>query len=84
MYRATAAPRKTRLEPLFEALDNGDSIILFPEGTRGNAEEPQPFKAGLYNLAVRFPQRRAGAGLDQQCAARHAKGEVVRCRCCAR
>ena len=43
------------LEPLFEALDNGDSIILFPEGTRGNAEEPQPFKAGLYNLAVRFP-----------------------------
>lgn len=43
------------LEPLFEALDHGDSIILFPEGTRGNAEEPQPFKAGLYNLAVRFP-----------------------------
>jgi len=44
------------LEPLIEALDNGDSVILFPEGTRGNAEEPQPFKAGLYNLAQRFPQ----------------------------
>jgi 1-acyl-sn-glycerol-3-phosphate acyltransferase len=44
------------LEPLVEALNNGDSIILFPEGTRGNAEEPQPFKAGLYNLATRFPQ----------------------------
>jgi 1-acyl-sn-glycerol-3-phosphate acyltransferase len=43
------------LEPLIEALTNGDSIILFPEGTRGNAEEPQPFKAGLYNLALRFP-----------------------------
>ncbi len=43
------------LEPLFEALDHGDSIILFPEGTRGNAEEPQPFKAGLYNLALKFP-----------------------------
>ena len=43
------------LEPLFEALDIGDSIILFPEGTRGNAEEPQPFKAGLYNLALKFP-----------------------------
>ena len=43
------------LEPLFEALGHGDSIILFPEGTRGNAEEPQPFKAGLYNLAVKFP-----------------------------
>jgi 1-acyl-sn-glycerol-3-phosphate acyltransferase len=44
------------LEPLVDALDRGDSIILFPEGTRGHAEEPQPFKAGLYNLALRFPQ----------------------------
>jgi 1-acyl-sn-glycerol-3-phosphate acyltransferase len=43
------------LEPLVEALENGDSIIIFPEGTRGNAEEPQPFKAGLYNLAQKFP-----------------------------
>ena len=44
------------LEPLFEALNNGDSIILFPEGTRGYAELPQPFKAGLYNLALKFPK----------------------------
>lgn len=43
------------LEPLFEALSHGDSIILFPEGTRGSTEEPQPFKAGLYNLACKFP-----------------------------
>lgn len=43
------------LEPLFEALEHGDSIILFPEGTRGNKDEPQAFKAGLYNLAQRFP-----------------------------
>ena len=44
------------LEPLIEALTNGDSIILFPEGTRGNQEEPQNFKSGLYNLAFKFPQ----------------------------
>ena len=43
------------LEPLVEALTNGDSIILFPEGTRGNQEEPQSFKSGLYNLAIKFP-----------------------------
>jgi 1-acyl-sn-glycerol-3-phosphate acyltransferase len=43
------------LEPLFEALEQGDSIILFPEGTRGHAEEPAVFKAGLYNLTQRFP-----------------------------
>ena len=44
------------LAPLIAALESGDSIILFPEGTRGHAEEPQAFKAGLYNLALKFPQ----------------------------
>jgi 1-acyl-sn-glycerol-3-phosphate acyltransferase len=43
------------LEPLIEALGNGDSIILFPEGTRGHTGEPQAFKAGLYNLAKKCP-----------------------------
>ena len=44
------------LEPLINALTNGDSIILFPEGTRGNQDEPQAFKSGLYNLAQKFPE----------------------------
>ena len=44
------------LQPLAEALERGDSLIIFPEGTRGHAPEPQPFKAGLYNLALRFPE----------------------------
>jgi 1-acyl-sn-glycerol-3-phosphate acyltransferase len=44
------------LQPLAEALQSGDSLIMFPEGTRGNAEVPQAFKAGLYNLAQKFPQ----------------------------
>lgn len=44
------------LEPLIDALQSGDSVILFPEGTRGNQEEPQTFKSGLYNLAQKFPQ----------------------------
>ena len=43
------------LQPLIDALESGDSLILFPEGTRGFAEDPQPFKSGLYNLARRFP-----------------------------
>ena len=52
----TGASESDPLEPLVEALTSGDSIILFPEGTRGHAEEPQPFKAGLYNLAMKFPE----------------------------
>ncbi|MBS0448091.1 MAG: 1-acyl-sn-glycerol-3-phosphate acyltransferase [Proteobacteria bacterium] len=43
------------LEPLVEALQHGDSLVIFPEGTRGHAAEPAPFKAGLYNLAQTFP-----------------------------
>ncbi len=43
------------LEPLIQALEQGDSVILFPEGTRGNQEVPQSFKSGLYNLALKFP-----------------------------
>ena len=52
---ADGTPEPDPLEPLVRALESGDSIIIFPEGTRGHAEEPQPFKAGLYNLAQRFP-----------------------------
>ncbi len=44
------------LEPLAEALRNGDSLVIFPEGTRGNKGEPQAFKAGLYHLAEQFPE----------------------------
>jgi 1-acyl-sn-glycerol-3-phosphate acyltransferase len=43
------------LQPLINALESGDSLILFPEGTRGFDEDPQAFKSGIYNLALRFP-----------------------------
>ena len=49
------APVADPLEPLVAALQSGDSIIIFPEGTRGHADEPQSFKSGLYTLATRFP-----------------------------
>ena len=44
------------LEPLLEALRNGDSLVIFPEGTRGHHGEPASFKAGLYHLAQAFPE----------------------------
>ena len=44
------------LEPLLEALRHGDSLVIFPEGTRGNQSDPAPFKAGLYHLATAFPE----------------------------
>jgi 1-acyl-sn-glycerol-3-phosphate acyltransferase len=44
------------LEPLMEALRHGDSLVIFPEGTRGHAAEPAAFKSGLYALALAFPE----------------------------
>jgi 1-acyl-sn-glycerol-3-phosphate acyltransferase len=44
------------LEPLMEALRHGDSLVIFPEGTRGHAAEPAPFRAGLFHLAEAFPE----------------------------
>ncbi len=43
------------LEPLVDALGHGDSLVIFPEGTRSNKDEPQAFKSGLYHLAEQFP-----------------------------
>jgi 1-acyl-sn-glycerol-3-phosphate acyltransferase len=43
------------LEPLVEALREGDSLVIFPEGTRGARGDPLPFKSGLYHLAQQFP-----------------------------
>ena len=44
------------LEPLVQALASGDSLVIFPEGTRSNKGEPQAFKSGLYHLAEQFPE----------------------------
>jgi 1-acyl-sn-glycerol-3-phosphate acyltransferase len=52
--RAKKDPNADTLAPLYEALDAGQSLILFPEGTRGSEALPGPFKSGLYHLAQRY------------------------------
>lgn len=44
------------LDPLREALQQGDSLIIFPEGTRRPQPLPSPFKSGLWRLMREFPQ----------------------------
>ena len=59
VFRCVLIERERRtmnpLEPLTQALRQGDSLILFPEGTRGPGESLQPFKAGIAHLAKMCP-----------------------------
>lgn len=43
------------LEPLEQALGRGESLIIFPEGTRRPQRLPSEFKSGIFHLARKFP-----------------------------
>jgi 1-acyl-sn-glycerol-3-phosphate acyltransferase len=43
------------VEQMALAMGEKNSLILFPEGTRGTGERVGPFRGGLYHLALRRP-----------------------------
>ena len=43
------------VDRMAEGLAAGDSLILFPEGTRGSGDSIAPFKSGLYHLCAAHP-----------------------------
>lgn len=51
---AVAAARHT-IDRIIEEMGEQYSLIIFPEGTRGNGEQVGPFKSGLYYLCQRKP-----------------------------
>jgi 1-acyl-sn-glycerol-3-phosphate acyltransferase len=53
-HSALANPRLA-IEHMLDAMGTGDSLILFPEGTRGTGEEVATFKSGLYYLSQQKP-----------------------------
>jgi len=65
------------LEPLVQALKAGDSLVIFPEGTRSHGGEPQAFKSGLYHLARQFPQVQLVPAWIDNVQRVMPKGEVV-------
>lgn len=47
---------KDPLEPCYKALRKNQILIIFPEGSRGEAETFQDFKKGIFHLHANFPE----------------------------
>lgn len=60
MIRRTSEGRGTgAVEMMIATLERGDSLIMFPEGTRNTGDDPLlPLKSGLHHLAQRCPEVR--------------------------
>ena len=50
-----AQPTQSPIEILLEGLGDRHSLIIFPEGTRGDGSDIGPFKSGLYRLGKARP-----------------------------
>ena len=48
--------RPSPVDQMRDALAAGDSLIIFPEGTRNLGDGVMPFKSGLYHLAKAYPE----------------------------
>lgn len=54
--RAGTVRTRDPIETIVAALELGDSLIVFPEGTRNVSDAPLlPFKSGIYRVACRRP-----------------------------
>ena len=54
--RDAMAAARTVIDRLLEAMGTENSLIVFPEGTRGSGGEVGAFKSGIYHLAARRPE----------------------------
>ena len=53
--RKVQSKRRHPLAGIHEALDQGDVVIVFPEGSRGAPEQLSDFKAGIAHIAKKNP-----------------------------
>jgi 1-acyl-sn-glycerol-3-phosphate acyltransferase len=54
--RQRSSPDEDPLAPLADALDRGEILIFFPEGSRGEPEQLTEFKSGIARLSERRPE----------------------------
>ena len=55
IHRAGFGPEDHPIRRMREALERGESLLLFPEGTRGRGPDLAPFKPGIAHLVEQLP-----------------------------
>ena len=56
--RKHLTPENNPIRQMRAALEAGDSLIIFPEGTRGSGEELGEFRSGVAHLLEKMPEAR--------------------------
>lgn len=54
--RGQTSDRNTLFDGCYKALDNGDILVLFPEGSRGKSEQLSELKRGIHHLLKTRPE----------------------------
>ena len=56
LARRNLSHKQDPLKPVCDALENGEIVIIFPEGSRGEPEHMSHLKTGIAHIASRYPE----------------------------
>ena len=68
---------RSPVDDMVAALNEGDSLIIFPEGTRGDGTAIAPFKSGIFHVASKCPDAELVPVMIENLNRILPKGEIV-------
>jgi len=56
LSRKSISHKQDPLQPVCDSLEKNEIVIIFPEGSRGEAEHMSQMKTGIAHIAARYPE----------------------------